>query len=131
MEDVQKVVFARELRVHEQDLDRLKYDYAIQPIEIMGEEQNGDSTHYVLPAKVSQIYTYYHKEIETKQAIIDKIPGEHILQYIDNNYIEQNIGKGLHQTKCRNPARCIFHKPLADHRKSDATRTVAPRRYCI
>ena len=93
MEDVQKVVFARELRVHEQDLNRLKCDYAILPIEIMSAEQNRDRTHYVLPAKVSQIYTYHHEEIQTKQAIIDKIPGEHILQYIDNNYIGQNIGK--------------------------------------
>ncbi len=94
MEDVQKIVFARELRIHEQDLDRLKYDYAIQPIEIMSAEQNRDRTHYVLPAEVSQIYTYHHEEIQTKQAIIDKISDEHILQYIENNYIEQNIGKG-------------------------------------
>lgn len=93
MEDVQKVVFARELRVHEQDLDRLKYDYAIQPIEIMSAEQNRDHTHYVLPVEVSQIYTYHNKEIQTKQAIIDKISDEHILQYIDNNYIGKNIGK--------------------------------------
>ena len=93
MEDVQKVVFARELRVHAQDLDRLKYDYWIQPIEIMSAEQNRDHTHYVLPVEVSQIYTYHQEEIQTKQAIIDKIPDEHILQYIDNNYIEQNIGK--------------------------------------
>ncbi len=93
MEDVQKVVFARELRVHEQDLDRLKYDYSIHPIEIMSVEQNRDHTHYVLPAKISQIYTYYQEEIQTKQEIIDKIPDEHILQYIDNNYIGQNIGK--------------------------------------
>ncbi len=93
MEDVQEVVFARELRVHEQDLDRLKYDYAIQPIEIMSAEQNRDGVHYVLPAKISQIYTYHQEEIQTKQAIIDKIPGEHILQYINNNYIGQNIGK--------------------------------------
>lgn len=93
MEDVQKIVFARELRVHEQDLNRLKYDYSIQPIEIMSAELKRDRTHYVLPAEVSQVYTYYQEEIQTKQAIIDKIPGEHILQYIDNNYIEQNIGK--------------------------------------
>ncbi len=94
MEDVQKIVFARELRIHEQDLDRLKYDYSIQPIEIMSAEQNRDRTHYVLPAEVSQIYTYHQEEIQDKQAIIDKISGEHILQYIDNNYIGQNIGKG-------------------------------------
>ena len=94
MEDVQKIVFARELRIHEQDLDRLKYDYAIQPIEIMSAEQKRDGVHYVLPAEVSQIYTYHHEEIQRKQAIIDKIPDEHILQYIENNYIEQNIGKG-------------------------------------
>ena len=93
MEDVQKIVFARELRVHEQDLNRLKYDYSIQPIEIMSAEQNRDRTHYVLPVEISQIYTYHHKEIQTKQTIIDKISGEHILQYIDNNYIGQNIGK--------------------------------------
>ncbi len=94
MENVQKVVFARELRIHKQDLDRLKYDYAIQPIEIMSAEQIRDRTHYVLPAEVSQIYTYHQEEIQAKQAIIDKISGEHILQYIDNNYISQNIGKG-------------------------------------
>ena len=94
MEDVQKIVFARELRMHEQDLDRLKYDYSIQPIEIMSAEQNRDRTHYVLPVEVSQIYTYHHEEIQTKQAIIDKISDEHILQYIDNNYIGENIGKG-------------------------------------
>ena len=93
MKDVQKVVFARELRVHEQDLDRLKYAYSIQPIEIMSAEENKDSTHYVLPVKISQIYTYHHQEIQAKQAIIDKISDEHILQYIDNNYIKQNIGK--------------------------------------
>lgn len=93
MVDVQKVVFARELRMHEQDLNRLKCDYAIQPIEIMSAEQNRDRTHYVLPAEVSQIYTYYQEEIQTKQEIIDKIHSEHILQYIDNNYIGQNIGK--------------------------------------
>lgn len=93
MEDVQKVVFARELRVHEQDLKRLKYDYSIQPIEIMSAEQNRGRTHYVLPVKVSQIYTYHDKETQTKQAIIDKIRSEHILQYIDNNYIGQNTGK--------------------------------------
>ena len=93
MEDVQEVVFARELRVHEQDLDRLKYDYAIQPIETMSAEQNRDGVHYVLPAKISQIYTYHQEEIQTKQTIIDKIHSEHILQYIDNNYIGQNIGK--------------------------------------
>ena len=93
MENVQKVVFARELRVHEQDLDRLKCDYSIHPIEIMSAEQNRDYTHYVLPAEISQIYTYYQEEIQTKQEIIDKIHSEHILQYIDNNYIEQNIGK--------------------------------------
>ncbi|MCY3872455.1 MAG: glycosyltransferase family 39 protein [Gemmatimonadetes bacterium] len=93
MENVQQVVFARELRVHEQDLNRLKCDYSIQPIEIMSTEQNRDHTHYVLPVEISQIYTYYPEEIQTKQAIIDKIPGEHILQYIDSNYIGQNIGK--------------------------------------
>lgn len=93
MENVQQVVFARELRIHEQDLNRLKCDYSIQPIEIMSTEQNRDHTHYVLPVEISQIYTYYPEEIQTKQAIIDKIPGEHILQYIDNNYIGQNIGK--------------------------------------
>lgn len=93
MEDVQKIVFARELRIHEQDLDKLKYDYSIQPIEIMSAEQKRNGVHYVLPAKVSQIYTYHHEEIQRKQAIIDKIPDEHILQYIDNNYIGQNIGK--------------------------------------
>ena len=42
MENVQKVVFARELRMHEQDLNRLQCDYAIQPIEIMSAEQNRD-----------------------------------------------------------------------------------------
>ena len=93
MEDVQKIVFARELRVHEQDLNRLKYDYSIHPIELISAEQNEKGTHYVLPVEVSQIYTYHHREIQTKQAIIDKIPDEHILQYIDNNYIGQNIGK--------------------------------------
>ena len=93
MENVQKVVFARELSIHKQDLNRLKYDYAIQPIEIMSAEQNRDRTHYVLPVEISQIYTYHHKEIQTKQTIIDKISGEHILQYIDNNYIGKNIGK--------------------------------------
>lgn len=93
MEDVQKIVFARELRVHEQDLNRLKYDYSIHPIELISAEQNEKGTHYVLPVEVSQIYTYHHREIQTKQAIIDKIPDAHILQYIDNNYIEQNIGK--------------------------------------
>ena len=93
MEDVQKVVFARELRVHEQDLNRLKCDYSIQPIEIMSAKQNRDHTHYVLPAEISQIYTYYQEEIQTKQTIIDKIHSEHILQYINNNYIGQNIGK--------------------------------------
>ena len=93
MENVQKVVFARELRVHEQDLNRLKCDYAIQPIEIMSAEQNRDRTHYILPGEISQIYTYHHREIQTKQAIIDKIPDQHILQYIDNNYIGQNIGQ--------------------------------------
>jgi len=93
MEDVQKVVFARELRIHEQDLNRLKCDYSIHPIEIMSAEQNRDHTHYVLPAEISQIYTYYQKEIQTKQEIIDKIHSEHIVQYIDNNYIGQNIGK--------------------------------------
>ena len=84
MENVQKVVFARELRIHKQDLDRLKYDYAIQPIEIMSAEQNRDRTHYVLPVEISQIYTYHQEEIQTKQAIINKIPDEHIMQYIDN-----------------------------------------------
>ena len=93
MENVQKVVFARELRMHEQDLNRLKRDYAIHPIEIMSAEQNRDRTHYVLPAEVSQTYTYHHDEIQTKQALIDNIPGEHILQHIANNYIEQNIGR--------------------------------------
>lgn len=93
MADVQKVVFARELRVHKQDLSRLKYDYSIQPIELISAEQNEKGTHYVLPVEVSQIYTYYPEEIQTKQAIIDKIPDAHILQYIDNNYIGQNIGK--------------------------------------
>ena len=94
MENVQKVVFARELRIHKQDLGRLKYDYAIYPIEIMSAEHIRDRTHYVLPAKVSQTYPYHQEEIQAKQAIIDKISGEHILQYIDNNYIGQNIGKG-------------------------------------
>ena len=93
MEDVQKVVFARELRVHKQDLNRLKCDYSVQPIGIMSAEQNKGRTHYVLPVEISQIYTYHHEEIQIKQAIIDKIHSEHILQYIDNNYIEQNIGK--------------------------------------
>lgn len=93
MEDVQKIVFARELRVHEQDLNRLKYDYSIHPIELISAEQNEKGTHYVLPVEVSQIYTYHHREIQTKQAIIDKIPDAHILQYIDNNYIGENIGK--------------------------------------
>lgn len=93
MEDVQKIVFARELRVHEQDLNRLKYDYSIHPIELISAEQNEKGTHYVLPVEVSQIYTYHHREIQTKQAIIDKIPDAHILQYIDNNYIGKNIGK--------------------------------------
>ncbi len=93
MENVQHVVFARELRVHEQDLNRLKCDYAIQPIEIMSAEQNRDRTHYILPGEISQIYTYHHREIQTKQEIIDKIPDQHILQYIDNNYIGQNIGQ--------------------------------------
>lgn len=93
MEDVQKIVFARELRVHEQDLNRLKYDYSIHPIELISAEQNEKDTHYVLPVEVSQIYTHHHREIQTKQAIIDKIPDAHILQYIDNNYIEKNIGK--------------------------------------
>ncbi len=93
MEDVQKIVFARELRVHEQDLNRLKYDYSIHPIELISAEQNEKDTHYVLPVEVSQIYTHHHREIQTKQAIIDKIPDAHILQYIENNYIEKNIGK--------------------------------------
>ena len=93
MEDVQKIVFARELRVHEQDLNRLKYDYSVHPIELISAEQNEKGTHYVLPVEVSQIYTYHHREIQTKQAIIDKIPDAHILQYIDNNYIGKNIGK--------------------------------------
>lgn len=93
MEDVQKIVFARELQVHEQDLNRLKYDYSIHPIELISAEQNEKGTHYVLPVEVSQIYTYHHREIQTKQAIIDKIPDAHILQYIDNNYIGKNIGK--------------------------------------
>ena len=93
MENMQKVVFARELRIHKQDLDRLKYDYAIQPIEIMSAEQNRDRTHYVLPVEISQIYTYHQEEIQTKQAIINKIPDEHILKYIDNIYIGKNIGK--------------------------------------
>lgn len=93
MEDVQKIVFARELQVHEQDLNRLKYDYSIHPIELISAEQNRDGVHYVLPAEVSQIYTYHHEEIQDKQAIIDKIPDAHILQYIDNNYIGKNIGK--------------------------------------
>ncbi len=93
MEDVQKIVFARELRVHEQDLNRLKYDYSIHPIELISAEQNEKGSHYVLPVEVSQIYTHHHREIQTKQAIIDKIPDAHILQYIDNNYIEKNIGK--------------------------------------
>ena len=72
---------------------RLKCDYSIQPIEIISAEQNKDGVHYVLPAEISQIYTYHHEEIQTKKAIIDKIHSEHILQYINNNYIEQNIGK--------------------------------------
>ena len=93
MENMQKVVFARELRIHKQDLDRLKYDYAIQSIEIMSAEQNRDRTHYVLPVEISQIYTYHQEEIQTKQAIINKIPDEHIMQYIDNIYIGKNIGK--------------------------------------
>ena len=93
MEDVQKIVFARELRVHERDLNRLKYDYSIHPIELISAEQNEKGTHYVLPVEVSQIYTYHHREIQTKQAIIDKLPDAHILQYIDYNYIGQNIGK--------------------------------------
>ena len=93
MENVQKVVFARELRMHEQDLNRLQCDYAIQSIEIMSAEQNRDRTHYVLPSEVSQTYTYHHDEIQTKQALIDKISGDHILQYVANNYIEQNIGR--------------------------------------
>ena len=99
MEDVQKIVFARELRVHEQDLNRLKYDYSIHPIELISAEQNEKGTHYVLPVEVSQIYTYHHREIQTKQAIIDKIPDEHILQYIEQNigkdYIKQNAATML------------------------------------
>ncbi len=93
MEDVQKIVFARELRVHERDLNRLKYDYSIHPIELISAEQNEKGTHYILPVEVSQIYTYHHREIQTKQAIIDKLPDAHILQYIENNYIGKNIGK--------------------------------------
>ena len=93
MENVRKVFFARELRMHEQDLNRLQYDYSIHPIEIMSAEQNRDRTHYVLPAEVSQTYTYHHGEIQTKQALIDKIHSQHILQYIANNYIGQNIGR--------------------------------------
>ncbi len=99
MEDVQKVVFARELRVHGQDLKRLKCDYSIQSIEMISAEQNKVGVHYVLPAEISQIYTYHHEEIQTKQAIIDKIHSEHILQYIEQNigkdYIKQNAATML------------------------------------
>ena len=119
MDDVQKVVFARELRVHEQDLNRLQCDYAIHPIEIMSAEQNRDHTHYVLPAKVSQTYPYHHQEIHTKQALIDKIHSEHILQAIDNPYIGQNIGKDYIKQNAATMLDVFSTSPSSDHRKSD------------
>ena len=92
MENAKKVIFAKELRVHAQDLNRLKCDYAIHPIEMMGAAQHEDSTICVLPSKISQIYDYHRAEIAVKQAIIDDIHREHILQYVKNPYIEQDLG---------------------------------------
>lgn len=92
MENVQKVIFAKELRVHAHDLDRLACDYAVLPIEIMAATQSDPDAIYVLPAKVSQNYDYHRAEIAVKQAIIDDIPREHILQYVKNPYIERDLG---------------------------------------
>ncbi len=94
MKDVNKVVFAKELKVHARDLGKLTRDYAVQPIEIISAEQRGKDAIYVLPAEVSQIYNYHRAEIQIKRAIIDKIHRENILHHIDNNYIGRNIGKG-------------------------------------
>ena len=92
MEDVQKVIFAKELRVHAHDLDRLACDYAIQPLEIMAATQSDPDAIYVLPSEVSQNYDYHRAEIAVKQAIIDDIRREHILHYVKNPYIERDLG---------------------------------------
>ena len=93
IENAKKVIFAKELRVHAQDLNRLTHDYAIYPIEIMAATQNEPDAIYILPSKVSQHSgDYYHAEIAVKQAIIDDIHHEHILQYVKNPYIKQDLG---------------------------------------
>lgn len=92
IENAKKVIFAKELRVHAQDLNRLTHDYAIHPIEIMAAMQNEPDAIYVLPSTVSQRYDYHRAEIAIKQAIIDNIHREHILQYVKNPYIERDLG---------------------------------------
>jgi hypothetical protein len=88
MNHVKKIYIAKELKVHEQDINRLKYDYAVQPIEIMSSKKPVDGIIYVLPYMISQVDNYYREEVTIKQSIIDRINQEDILQHLDHNYIE-------------------------------------------
>ncbi len=84
MKDIQKVVFAKELRMHFQDLRRLNTPYRIVPLLKMTKKTSDDSVLYVLPSNITSFYKANEKKL---------LPLVQFISDIDKNSIVKHIGK--------------------------------------
>lgn len=84
---IQKVVFAKELKVHNQDLRRLKISYAILPLLSIGAATPNKNTLYVLPKKITSAHNTlkYKKNIDSMQKVITAIDKSSIVKTVGGN----------------------------------------------
>jgi hypothetical protein len=83
MSGIKAVVIAKELRVHSQDLTRLKIPYSIRTLVEMQSVSWGESELYVLPSNVRAHHDRNKKKAEVLSQYISKI---------DKNSVVKNVG---------------------------------------
>ncbi len=71
IDDVEYIVIAKELRIHERDLQNLEHEYSIVPLELIGSLKKENNTVYVLPQYIDHEISRFSLELAKKQAVID------------------------------------------------------------
>ena len=90
LKDVKKVIIAKELRLHSQDLKRLNIPYHIAPLFVISSSASTKvrtkDTIYLLPKKITSRHLARNKkQVESMQKIIDNIDQSLIIETIGGN----------------------------------------------
>jgi len=84
LKDIKHIIIAKELRVHSQDLKRLKIPYSIEPLSSVALKQSAKNTLFVLPNNI----TSFHKKRDEKKLK----PLQKFISTIDKSSIIKKIG---------------------------------------